>query len=471
MKQLLFLFALMAVPFVKGQIDIELVEEPQEDPPAGIETPEAGDHSQTAPQGPENDLLHFLNEDRLSGELVRMDTENGLVWKHPDAREEVVFGTTNLKSIRLKVEDAEQSDLMSLPRIELTNGDQIRGRIIQMDNETLVIDSPLGGILNFRSDMVRTLRPEVVSSTLYSGPNSLEEWMQNNRGGQQWVFEDNALFSDAHNQILGMEIADFPDKSSLEFTLEWKGNVSMQVGFWGRDPKNVNQNCYTLAIQNGYLRCYRNYNKIGRNDLGNAQVRNLMNDQKIHIKLLLNREKKEVLVLFEGNLVARWIDTFDGKIVGDAIIFASMGNNPAKITEIEVRKWDGSFDMDAVEKPKKLDELVTVNGDIFVGQLQKIEADLLYFKNDFAEFQVPLERISEITMAKGTRSVPRLQAGDVEIFFANQERITLELQSLDETRFVGFSEATGDVELLKRYFAEIRMNPYDERHTVKEEGW
>ncbi len=471
MKRFCYLLVSVLPLFLHAQIEIEIVEPDVVEEAGEVAAPDAVDHSVQVANGPEVDLLHFLNGDRLSGALQGIEAESGLVWKHPDAKEETVYALENLKQIQFKAGTADVEDLLKLARIELTNGDQYRGRIVRMDSESLVFESPLTGKVTVRSDMIHSIRPVAGSNAIYSGPHEMEEWEQNNSGDNKWEFKNNAMYSSNHNQIAGMNLDDLPEKISFDFTVEWRGNVNLQVGFWGRDPKNVNQNCYTLAIQNSYLRCYRNYNKIGRNDLGNAQVREQMQDGKLDVRLLLNREAKEILVLFDGQMVARWNDTFDGEIKGDAIIFGGMGNTATKISRIRVREWDGEFDLDQSEKPNAMDQLITLNGDVFAGTLEKIEVDLLHFKNDFAVFQVPLDRVSEVSFSKGTRAEPRLQAGDVEIFLPNKERMTLQLTKLDNREFTGSSEATGEITLLKKYFFEMKLNPYDDRHMVEEDGW
>lgn len=471
MKLPLFTLSLFTAGLLQAQIQIDIVDPDVTEEPSDVAAPEAVGHGRPDQNSPDTDLLFFLNGDRLSGVLENVDDENGLVWKHPDAASETVFVLDNLKEIQFKYDPDKVDDLATLPRVELTNGDQYRGRIVRMDAESLEIDSPLGGKIKLRSDMIRSIRPVAGSTAVYSGPNSIEEWDQNNSGDNKWEFKNNAIYSSNHNQIAGMKLENLPDKISFEFIMEWKGNPNLMVGFWGQDTMNVNQNCYTLAIQNSYLRCYRNYNKIGRNDLGNAQVRQEMQDGKVDVQLLLNRENKEVLVMFDGNLVARWTDTFDGKIKGDAIMFGSMGNTPMKVSRISVREWDGELKMDSPDKPQPLDQLITTNGDVFAGNLEKIEMDVLYFKNEYAVFEVPVDRVSEISFAKSSRAVPRLQAGDVEIFFPNKERITLKLLKLDGLQMLGTSEVSGEVTLQKKYFAEMKMNPYDERHNVEEDGW
>lgn len=456
-----------------AQIQIEVIEvdEIVEAIPEGSEPEIEGHGEAVSSTQRKTDSLYFLNGDRLAGELKGIEKDKGLVWKHPDANQNLTYTLKNLKKIQLKTPVEEVEDLTRLPRIQLTNGDRYRGRIVSMNLEDFVIDSPMSGKITLRSDMIDSVRPMAQSTAIYEGPNSLEEWEQNQSGNQGWEFKNDAIYSNSHNEIVGMELEDHPDKMSLECHIEWKGNMNLQIGFWGRDPKNVNQNCFTLSIQNNYLRGYRNYSKIGRNELGNAQIRDEMNDGEVRLKLLLNREKKEVLVLIDGNMIARWKDTFDGEIKGDVILFGGMGNNPVKVSDISIREWDGEFDLDEGDDPKVLDQLITTNGDSFAGALEKIESDTLFFKNDFATFQVPMDRVSEVMMSESTRSMPRLQKGDVEIFFPNGEHITLDLIRLDEKVFVGSSESTGEVKLSKTFFDEMKLNPYDERHNFEEDSW
>lgn len=475
MKIWSLVFVLTFVSLLPAQIQIDILEPAapvSSDKKANIAMPESGDHSVPAKRVSDQDMLHFLSQDRLSGQLIRIDAAKGLVWKHPDAASELLFGLENLKAVTFRTDDGATENLLTLPQIELTNGDRYRGRIVSMDSEKLVIETPLAGPLQIRSDMVQNIRPVAVSTAIFEGPNSIEEWELNNNGNSKagWEFKNGALYSSDHNMMAGLDLNKLTDKASIEFKVKWRGNVNLLMAFWGKDANTVHQNCYVVAIQNGYIRSYRNFDKIGRNELGNVQGQNEMNKGELNVKLLLNREKKEVIMLFDDKLMARWNDSFDGEIKGNALVFGSMSNTPIKISNISVREWDGDFNLDRKTETTPQDQLITVNGDIFAGQLEKIEANLLHFKNDFAVFQVPVERISEIKFAQSTRSIPRLQAGDTEIVFPGGERITLKLASLDGKNFRGSSESTGEVTLLRKYFVEMKLNPYDDRQVADEEG-
>lgn len=469
---LLSLILLSSLPLV-AQLEIHIMENVQMGPVeevSAVEAPQSADHSQPE-RGLESDQLHFLNGDRLFGSMQSVDADAGLAWSHPDVEADIIFGLDNVANVLFKNEGKGGEDLRSFPKVVLTNGDEYRGTIAGMDGVELVLESPMAGRIRIQSPMIESIRPFETSTGIYEGPNSQEEWETNRSGNDRWTYKDGAMYAGNHNQVMGRHLGDLPDFIRIDFRLEWKGNVNFHVGFWGQDPKNTNQNCYTIAIQNGYIRAYRNYNDVGRTDLGNAQVQTLTRVSGITVSLLLDRPGKEILFFVDDELVSRWNDSFEGEINGNALILGAMGNTPTKVSNISVREWDGEFKTNTGEKPQPLDQLMTLNGDSFMGTLEKIEEDTLHFKNDFASFQVPMERVSEIRFSRENRQVPRLRNGDVKLMFANQEQITLRLKQVKDGSFTGDSETTGEIRVDARYLSQLQFNPYDERHQAEEESW
>jgi hypothetical protein len=456
-----------------AQLAVEIIEDVRVGPEqtkAEVEAPETRDHSQPR-VGLESDQLHFLNRDRIQGSLQSVDVEEGLTWAHPDAKSNIVFALDSIGQVLFKGEGKGNEDLRNYPRIVLTNGDQYRGRIVGMNVDQLVLDTPMAGRIELATAMIESIRPRSVSTAIYEGPTSQDEWEFNRSGSDRWTYRDGAMYAGNHNQVMGKHLDEFPDFVRLEFRLEWKGNVNFQVGFWGQDPKNTSQNCYTVSIQSGIIRASRNYSAVGRTNIGTSQLQTLSQVSEIDVTLLLNRPAKEILLFVGDEMVSRWNDNFDGEIVGNAINFGGMGNTPTKLSRISVREWDGEFVKDTGESPQPMDRLLTVNGDSFMGTLEKIEADVLHFANDFASFQVPMDRVSEIGFSKENREIPRLQQGDVKIEFGNKEQITLRLHHLKRGELTGDSEASGEIKLNADYLSRLQFNPYDERHQEEEHTW
>lgn len=469
------ILACMGVYSLPAQIQLQdLVVEAEEAADAAldderIEGPRGGDHG--TPPAPVSETLTFLNGDFLTGELISADAAGGVTWRHPHAKDPIRFGLEALQEVALKGPFPTR-ELEGLSRVRLSNGDEYRGRILSMDRETLRLESPYAGEISLAVPMIVSLQPRATASGIYEGPNNREEWTSS-RGGKntQWKFLKNALYYDgSSNESLGREIEDLPDQAEIAFDLAWRGNVQFYVMLWADDPKKVKDH-YQIMLQHGYVRCYRHSNDHGRNDLGNTQFRSLRSLADARVRLLLNREAKEITLLINGELVKKWTDHFDGEISGDSLVFRSQGNTPMKIENLVVRQWDGSLDEENGKSAGERDLLVLGNGDLFSGQVVDIVNEVMRFKTDFAELPVPLDRIAALELAMEERAEPRRRAEDVQLVFPTEERITLALNSWKNGRFQGRSETTGDINLETRFVSQLILNPYDERRDSDDEAW
>jgi len=480
MKPLLvFWLWCLCSPFLWAQIQIEMADVVVEEAEAadaenaeGVEAPESRDHgSGDAAKGPESDRLFLLNDDRVSGELVRMDAETGVTWAHPDVEGPVVFGLENLGYVEFSGSFAGDP-LESLTRVELTNGDAYRGTVVRMTAEELVLDTPYAGEITLAPSMVRKLEPRSGSLALYEGPGGADEWIVNKNHGQgHWKYRKGALYSDNHNQVAGLALDDFPDKASIEFDLAWRGNPQIHIVVWSQSTTDANEDGYAVMLQNSYVRCYRYSNQRGRQDLGNSHFDMLRQINQARVRLLLNRKEKEIMLFLNGEMVKTWRDQVDGKIVGDAVLLQSSTNSPMKVENMVIREWDGELTQSEDKAAGDQDLLMLTNGDKFSGSLLGIEAGLFRFKNDFADFEVPVDRVDRVNLAPDTRMEPRLNAGDARVRFPTGEEVTLKVGVVGDGVLTGSAEATGEVTLRTEFVTRLTFNPYDERHEKDEDTW
>lgn len=455
----------------RAQIEIEVV--PEEEPevePVGQDLPEGQGHGQ--PEERQTETLFFLNGNELHGQLVEVEADE-LVWSHPDVSEPIHFDTGNVKEVELLVDQEATEELLILPQIELTNGDRYRGRIDRLEDGKLSVHSPAAGSITLQASMLHSIQPTSVSTMIYDGPQSEEEWeFHNHSGGSNtWFYQDQALYATDRNLAAVLSPQEVPDMYTLQLDLEWKGMLNFQLGYWGQNTDNPSSNSYVISLQNNYLRAYRNYNNLGRNNFVNQQIRDQLNEGNATLTLHLNKKEKEVIFLLDGQVVGQWKDTFDGSIRGDTVILYTQADSSMRVSRIQLKEWDGELRTGEDRDAHAQDRLTTTNGDEFVGEVVNIRDEVLTFKNEFATFKVPLGRTGELRFGSETRQTPRLMEGDVKIRTPGGEVITLKLDQLKEGRLKGSSESTGELSLLLRYFSEMTFNPYDERHEEHEFSW
>ena len=435
------------------------LEEPEgQDPGAARET--AFDH------------LSFLNGDALSGELVSADAEEGLAWAHPHVEEPIRFELAPLREVRFTGSFPDDA-LEGLARVRISNGDAYRGKILRMDEDSLLLDTPYAGEIEIAVPMIVSLHPQAPTPEVYSGPINLEEWTASRDAESTgWALRKKAFYYEGSSgESLGKRFEDLPDRAEIALDLAWRGNLQLYINLWADGLKNNNEN-YSVMLQRGYVRCYRNSRQHGRQDLGNTQVLSLQTTSEARIRLFLNREEKEVALMINGELVKKWVDYFEGEISGDVLQFQASGNIPLKIENLVIRKWDGSFGKEQKETAAAgRDLLILGNGDLFSGEVLSIADDTLRFKTDFAELPIPLDRIVEAKLAMAHRAEPRRLAGDVRLVFPSGERVTLKLASWKEGSFRGRSETTGEITLHTRFVSGLILNLYDERSETDEKAW
>ena len=471
LKFVVFLIPILVIASsLQAQLQIEGLVDPNESTPGEegsvVNQPTSASHG-SGGSGPALDVLDFLMGDRMSGDLLGIE-EQKLRWKHPDAVDSMSFVMDNLQGAVLKGR-RDVGGLLKLARVEMTNGDIYRGKIVSMSGNNLVIETPYAGNVTLVVAHVKSIRPATESKIVYEGPNSLEEWKTNQNS---WAFNKGTLTSRSGNQSIGRVIDDLPDMASIEMDLAWRGNAQINIGFWGENPESIHQNSHTLMIQGSYVRLFRYSNTHGGNDLGAINFEAFQTSTRATLGLKLDRKGQNIALFVDGVLAKQWKDTSPGPLTGSALILQSTSGNALRVSNIRVTQWDGKFGGAGSEEGQgETDMAEFSNGDKFSGKLEQIANGQMKFVTDFATFDVPVQRVARVELASKTREQARRHPGDVEVFFPTEERITLRLNTLGNEFLKGSSQNSGDLNLRRSMITKLRFNIYDPRQQKTEEEW
>ena len=198
----------------------------------------------------------------------------------------------------------------------------------------------------------------------------------------------------------------------------------------------------------------------------------LFRSGKSHITILVDKTKRTIAFLTEGNLVKQWTDPADFAGAGTYLMFQSQGQGVMRISNIVVADWDGEMGDSNTLVAKQEDMIRFLNNDKVSGQLKGISKGVITFTTAFASLDVPLERAAQIEFASEKAERARRQAGDIRAYFVDGGSITLALEKLDEQAIVGSSENFGKQTFARGAFRELRLHIYDETAMpVKEDDW
>jgi len=462
-RALTFLALLALAPFTPARARIIVDDSAPETPPekAGIHVPaptDVTDDNGTSLAAPAQDTLSFLNKDQLHGILLGIDKDAGLRWQSPEAHDPIAFKTGQVAQIKLDSHKAPDA-AKAAERIGLTNGDEVPGNIVSLDDKTLLLDTWYAGRLSIPRAMLRRITPLAdTDSSIYEGPTGLDGWTVGRMsGGRSWSFRDGALIGTSYGTI-GRDMK-LPDLSNIEFDAVMRGNSQFSIGIYSDRADNFG-NCYMLQLSNGYTELQRYSRNGGSNDLGSTQLQNVMRRDKSHIELRTNKDKKSIWLLVDGKVVKEWTDPAEFNGAGGNVIFSCQPGTFVKISNIKVTKWDGKFDDSSPASGEKTSEdtVQLANEDKVSGHLVSIHDGKAKFSSSYAELTIPLERIDQVDLSSAHSDEAKPAPSDVRAYFPDGGSVTMQLMQWDAKGCTGSSANFGKASFSPDAFSRMVFN-------------
>lgn len=427
-------------------------------------------------------VLQFLNGDTVHGDLLTVDPKQGLTWKHADVAAPVVFTLANLKEIRLAAPAAAGEPVAgagkapSLTSVTLTNDDQFSGKLVEITDQAVVLETAYAGTLKLERAMVKLVQPgTAVAGYLFQGPTSLEGWVMQRGNAGAWSYKNGSLVSSGRNGFIGRDVA-LPDQVNVEFDLAWKGQPGFSVNLYADRMDNPNSNGYMLNVNSDYFSLYRFNPRSGSREIGEFNQSGFMAKGKAHFSLRVDKAKKSIALLINGVLAKQFTDTDTAPPEGKCVLFGC-SQGMLRVSGIQVSKWDGKIETvgAAPAEAGTEDGLFFANGDKVKGKLKFVKEGKLNFVTAYATMDVPVDRVATVEFAPDGLERARRNAGDVQLVFPAGARVTLNLEKLGAGTVTGKSENFGPGVFKLNAFARLRFNLYDERQeavsTEEGGGW
>lgn len=427
-----------------------------------------------APESPEPAVLTFADETRISGYPKTIDGPAQLMTvKSPSLAGEAVLKTDRLLEMALKGEPEQvASDHYAIATIKKHHNqnyhDNIRGRLIRLDDELVVLDTWYAGRLEIRRSFVKSLDIYNQSPSFYVGPNGPEGWVATSGNLQDsWTFENRSMTSRGRNGIARK--IDIPTKAKISFTTTWKSSPYFRILLFSDDSKRSYPNTgYSLNVQQSYLALYRHSRNARNNDIISESIRNLFNAESARFTIFLNRNKEGTSAIYIDDVrIGTWTGPDDTKLTGEWLHFVPQNDNPLRFSKISVSQWDGVLpresepnqgeDGDAQEDDSEGQQIRLANGDVVIGSVDGIEEGMAALTTPFGEVKVPVRFMRSVALITEKNEV-RMEKNDVRAWFHQGGYITLKLKSLDDKVLKGYSQAWGDAEFNLDAFSRIEFN-------------
>ena len=420
-----------------------------------------------------DDIMDFLNGDRLHGDLVALNiAEEQLQWRHKGVKEPIAFQMAGVARVdllpRKSAALAAHSNI-----VQLLNGDQLRGDVLALDAEKLVLSTWYAGTLAVQREQVALIQPATRPSVaLYEGPtDDMAGWVTPNYGGSSrmgWTCHKGVL-TPGEGRPLGRHITNMPDMVQIEFETLMRYSSYFSFSFFLQDPKNWggDSDAYMLNFSGDNVQLSRMVHNEGSQDLGSVQLgEHHAGRTRELFTLLADRKEHRFALLLDGRLVREWKDSQEFKGQGDAIMFLSHQRGALRISKIKVSRWDGKLprqsggEATALAASNTADTLEFINGDALTGKVRTIAKGNIKFETSYATLDVPLERAINIhfATAKPATTGTNLAPDEVRAWFSKTEPLTLKQAKLQNGELSGINLGCGPMHMPLSAFLLLDFN-------------
>ena len=416
----------------------------------------------------DGDRLSFFDGATLRGKLVSIDPKQGLTWRHPEAKEPIVFRTANVHEVRFDPQLTEATNIQATCFATLNNGDEIQGELLSLDDDTASFRTWFAGDVSARRESVRSLT--FVSdglATLYRGPTGMEGWNVGRNVSGVWRYADGG-FTTTNVSFLGRALQ-LPERTRVVFDLEWAGPLSLMFAI---NTDMVTQfsygaSGYSFSIGSGYVSLQRAKSDKGRPGismsrtfLGQARVASLAIKQKARFEIRADAEESTIHLLVDGEPAHTWRDPNGYLPTGEGITFYSQRNGTrVRLSNLIVAEWGGEADSEgpgdgAIEKPLVL----LGNKDRFSGAVKSIREGKLGVATDKIELNIPLNRVRQVYLESPAMDLSNHSADEVRAVFSDLGQVTLKLDGWSPQSLRGRHADAGVMTLKPTWVRALQFN-------------
>jgi hypothetical protein len=416
------------------------------------------------------DLLQFADGSSLHGKLRTMGTNQGVAWEHPDVKDAIHFRPTNIAWIRFASPKIVASPENPTCRFRFNNGDEVFGKLSAIDPTNVDLETWFGGALQATRQSLQSITFLSKGFTvLYEGPTSADGWVHG-KSPRGWEYRDGAFVATSAG-TLGKDMR-LSGSSSLTFDLAWNGHFSLIMALYTPvlDRFDYSSSSYMFYLSPGYITLQRVQGGAGAINLGQAQIAEMGRKNKLHMEIRANKPDSTLTLLVDDHLVQRWKDTAGFVGQGSGLVFFAQLDGPSiRISNLKVTQWEGEFAIDTSTNAVTKDDLVyLVNHDKVTGKVQRLKENSLSVETALAPLEIPLARVSQITLASPTSSFAAGKPWELRAFFAGGGTVAFQLESWQDQKISGRSGNFGPVSFDPRCIRQLQFNLDRPRPIVEE---
>ncbi len=358
------------------------------------------------------DVATFAATDgKLTGSLQAITKDGIIEWESPYSKQPLKLLADKLQQVEFS--NSPKSAKPSPIQLTLRNGDILPANMVQgLEEAGLITDTAIAGTLTVPRAALASAQFGITErNVIYSGFDNIRDWTTNKGEPDNWKRRGNALVSSGRS--IAARDFDMPENFVMNFQLTWDNrSPNYSVGFADPLLKNDSkQPHYRFNFDSSGMRILRQVK-------GEARARTLaqwprrpteFSDKKVNIELRVDRSKRQIILLINGEPEAPVVDHLDDIPAASGISFTcqTSSGGSQSIGGLTVTELRDSRTRHLAEKrgDASLDCIITTDDDRWSGELVSLtgtpEEQIMVFKTKFSEeaWEIPEQEVSTLFFA------------------------------------------------------------------------
>lgn len=337
--------------------------------------------------------------------------------------------------------------------IELKNGDNIHGTLLDLSTEKAILQTPWEKELVIERPFVSYVGFEAPTSCYMDMTESLSGWNQENNFMLPQAKLGKFVFPNRSTCAIKRPL-ELPSRIHLQFTLQHTLSYSLEIHLWKNESKSPHRLVLSLSSTSLQVTSTKNgrYENIGR--FRPEVKQNWYSDNNLiqsKIDFYADKDNGVFALAINGKRIGVWTHDLNNSDNGSKTsfmpgnIFYLRGRDiqDMKLSNLNITEWNGSPPKDSMENDtlapvdtdSKQDKVLLVNGDVLRGTLSLEKEGYVRVKSKHYDVRVPSHRVKELQQNYHSSDIANQSLNaDIRLELADMSKISIRLLDINEDK-------------------------------------
>lgn len=339
--------------------------------------------------------------------------------------------------------------------IELKNGDNIHGTLLDLSAEKVILQTPWEKELVIERPFVSYVGFEAPTSCYMEMTESLTGWSQEQNLMLPQAKLGKFIFPNKSTCAIKRPL-ELPSRIHLQFTLQHTLSYSLEIHLWKNEGKSPHRLVLSLSSTSLQVTSTKNgrYENIGRFrpevKQGWHSDNNLTQSK---VDFFADKDNGIFALAINGKRIGVWThdlnDSANGTkgafMPGNIFYLRGRDIQDMKLSDLNITEWNGNLPKESsendilrpVDDNLNQDKVLLINGDILRGTLSLEKEGYVRVQSKHYDVRVPTHRVKELQQNYRSSDIEKQSlSADVRLELTNMSKISIKLLNIENDRII-----------------------------------